>query len=147
MMIKNNALFENLERKFFDTGNITELKRTREHFQSSMTVLDKLKEDTFIVNGCVVKYFYDKDLVRDRVIRAKKLKKCVPKIIGVKDNFYAYEYVNGDLFSESVDTKTFSDFLRWSKDNLWSPKDKDITLECHDFYYAKTLKRYPLTYS
>ena len=143
-MIKNNILFENLERKFFDTGNITELNRTRDYFQSNMTVLDKLKEDTFIVNDSVVKYFYDKSLVRDRVIRAKKLNKCVPKVIGFKDNFYAYEFVDGDLFSETVNTKTFGDFLQWSKESLWNPTDKVITSECHNFYYEKTLKRIEL---
>jgi NDP-sugar pyrophosphorylase family protein len=143
-MVKKDFCFYNLKKEFFDTGNITELKATRDFFVSNMTVLDKLEEDTFILENCVVKFFHNKKIVKDRVIRAKKLTPCVPKILQVKDNFYAYEFIDGDLFSECVDTQTFFNFLQWSKDNLWKLTKKDIKKECHNFYYEKTLKRIKL---
>lgn len=140
-MLSSGIGFKNINREFFDTGNVSELLKTREKFKSDIIVLDKLKEDTFIINDIVVKFFYDSSVAEDRVERAKILEGCVPEILGYRNNFYSYKFVKGSLFAESTNTKDFIDFLKWSENNLWKISDINIREECKNFLINKTKSR------
>jgi hypothetical protein len=77
------------------------------------------------------------------VARALELKDVTPSIISSSKNFYKYEYAKGELLASCVNTNIFSDFLKWSKNNLWKSKgvDQDFKKICYDFYFDKTQKR------
>jgi choline kinase len=129
-----------------DMGNIDSLENTRNIMRSDdFHVLDKLAESIFKVDGSVIKFFYDKKILSDRVARVKFLNDCVPELTGVKENFYKYEYVKGDLFAKVANRTNFLKLIEWAKEKLWQPannidlvKFKEV---CQDFYINKTIKR------
>lgn len=145
-MIENDSVFKLIEfTSWFDIGNTTSLNHTRNSMKDRFDNLDKAGESVFLFDEYVIKFFYDKDLAEKRVRRAKILKGLVPEIEGVKDNFYRYNFVKGDVYSRVVTPTDFKDFLNWSKKNLWIKNkvvsEKDFKNKCKEFYYDKTLKR------
>ena len=99
-------------------------------------------ENIYILEDSVVKFFHDPETNRKRIQRSKVLKDLVPKIIGAKDNFFRYEYAEGDLFSKTVNPASMKKFLIWCQENMWSKTNqKNISDECDKFYFEKTEKR------
>lgn len=130
------------ENNWYDTGNTTELIRTKKSFKSNIEVLDKKDESIFFFDDFVVKFFYDKSINKNRVDRSFKLKNLVPDMVSYTDNFYKYKKAKGILFSKSVNRLKFHNFLNWSKDNLWKFKEDDkIKEKCFNFYIKKTEER------
>ena len=132
-------------KKWHDTGNVESLAKARQEIDDSFHILDKLEESIFLHDKHVVKFFHDKKMVEDRVKRGKILKGLVPKILKSKNNFYQYEHVKGDLYSDVANPKNFVKFLVWANDNLWKPvkevEQKEFKKICYDFYYTKTIER------
>ena len=130
------------QEQWFDIGNSSELNRTRNHYKSSIEVLDKKDESIFFFDDFVIKFFYDSKINNNRVIRANNLLGLVPKVVSHTENFYKYIKVEGELFSKSVNANKFISFLSWSKNNLWNSQlDKSIKEKCYDFYITKTKNR------
>ncbi|MDP1844439.1 MAG: hypothetical protein Q8K64_13560 [Sediminibacterium sp.] len=139
--------FEVFECKgWFDIGNVDKMNEAKLSLNSGeIHVLDKLGESIFKVNGSIVKFFYDEIICKNRILRNGYLKGIVPAIQSSSKNFYKYDYVKGDLFSNVANNSNFLDFLNWSKKNLWKETDT-VTKEkikelCLDFYFNKTEKR------
>tara|TARA_R110000764_G_scaffold59212_1_gene128058 strand:- start:295 stop:1824 length:1530 start_codon:yes stop_codon:yes gene_type:complete len=127
---------------WLDIGNTTELNKTREYFGSSIKVLDKDNESIYFFNNFVIKFFSDPIINRNRVERASMLKGLVPDIMANTPNFYKYKKAEGNLFAESVNEKTFKNFLEWTEKKLWDFKLTDnFNQKCFDFYVSKTNKR------
>ena len=127
---------------WLDVGNITTFKLSNEKLKSSYHVLHKMDESIYFFDKTVVKFFNDSKVNNNRVKRAKSLYPMVPKIISSSDNYYLYEKVEGELFSECVTIDTFRNFLDWAKTSLW--KDKKISnfnKLCEEFYINKTKSR------
>jgi hypothetical protein len=130
---------------WLDIGNTTELNKTRKHFNTDVEVLDKLNESIYFFEDYVIKFFSDKKTNLNRVKRASKLYPLVPKIIDHTNNFYKYEKAKGNLFSKSVNLKSFSSLLEWAKSLLWVSNSKDnFNIDCYKFYIEKTLNRIDL---
>ena len=128
--------------RWYDIGEPFSLARSRDEIKSTIDVLDKVQENIFIIGNSVIKFFYDKNLVSKRVERAEILSGLVPKVTGAGDNFFRYEFVDGRLFSKTVNPKSMLKFLNWAQDNLWTNnRGADIKNECHSFYLEKTQKR------
>lgn len=128
---------------WYDVGEPYSLARSRRHIQSSIDVLDKPRENVYILEDTVIKFFHNPELVSKRVARAKVLRGLVPKILGHKKNFFKYEYVEGNLFSSVVSPKSMKRLLSWTKKNMWS-RSPDGVLEEEDnrsFYLDKTKDR------
>lgn len=130
---------------WFDTGNIAALHYAREHIPDHFKHLDKVDESIFLFDNFVIKFFFDKKTVLDRVARAEILNGLVPDIEGYKGNFYRYRYVEGDLYSRVASPTDFLNFLGWAKRSLWKPVEETDNSEfkkiCRDFYESKTKKR------
>ncbi|MCD4706067.1 aminoglycoside phosphotransferase family protein, partial [bacterium] len=148
-VIKNNeSEFKFLKfNAWLDIGNIKALRYARENIKDSneLAVLDKNNESIFIFDNFVIKFFYNKRNIAERVKRAKILKGLTPEIEGIKENFYRYKYIKGDIYSRTVRPSNFLKFLNWTENNLWKKKDyiglDEFKNNCHDFYYEKTIKR------
>ena len=127
---------------WYDIGNIDALKRTRSKIRGTIHVLDKEDENIFVFDKFVIKFFHNKKICYDRVLRSKSLEGLVPKLLDSSENFYKYEYVNADLMCDVVNNQNFESLLNWAKDNLWVKKKqvnfKDNALS---FYKDKTLLR------
>lgn len=143
-MINDGISFKNIILKtWLDIGNTDKLKESRKLFKG-LNVLDKDTESIFICDNNVIKFFYDKKIVENRVKRGKNLYPLVPKINGSIGNFYSYEFVNGDLLSEVINPKKTKELIEWANNKLWvqiSEKNSDFYNRCYDFYFNKTQKR------
>jgi len=131
--------------KWHDIGNVESLNKARAEIDDSFRILDKSDESIFIFDKFVVKFFYDENMVVQRMARAKILHGLVPKIEGSAKNFFRYKYAKGHLYSKVATPIDFSHFLAWSKKNLWKPS-KEVSEDafknaCFDFYYTKTVER------
>jgi NDP-sugar pyrophosphorylase family protein len=127
---------------WYDIGNIDALKRTRSKIKATIQVLDKEDENIFIINDFVIKFFHNKKICYDRVLRSKSLNGLIPKLLDSTENFYKYEYVVADLLSDTVNRIKFSELLNWAKENLWvSKEEKNFFDGAISFYKDKTLIR------
>jgi choline kinase len=129
---------------WFDIGNTTELSKTKKAFYSSIEVLDKVDESIFFFDEFVIKFFSNSTINKNRVARAYNLGDLVPEIIDSTENFYKYKKAKGALFSKSVNSQTFSNFLEWAKSDLWKKQptlDDNFKEKCYDFYITKTKQR------
>jgi hypothetical protein len=128
--------------EWYDIGNIDSLKITREKHPASIHVLDKEDENIFVFDKFVIKFFANKKICYDRVLRVNSLGNLVPKLLGSTENFYKYEYVDGGLLSETINLGKFASLLNWSKENLWIQKeDSSYEHNALTFYKDKTLMR------
>lgn len=130
---------------WYDVGNTQGLMSARKRINDKFNILDKVDESIYIFNDFVIKFFNNTEINRKRAERAEYLKGLVPDIFGVKDNFYKYNFVKGDLFSEAARPDEFEKFLSWAQENLWlenkEVSDEEFLKICYDFYYNKTKKR------
>ena len=111
--------------------------------QNTKFDFSKKNEAIYIINGKVIKYFEDKNIVNQRFDKSKKVKNIFP-ILKKKNNFYYYNYIDGKtLYEVRNNTKIFPYFLKWAHNKLWikSIKDKQFQLNCRQFYKDKTNKR------
>jgi phosphoheptose isomerase/dTDP-glucose pyrophosphorylase len=131
---------------WFDTGNDVNYYFANKHF-SKLQLLAKPGESIYFEDGLVIKYFADKQIIKDRVDRANQLKGLVPEIKLACDNFYAYEYVDGVTLSRVQELEVFERFLNFCKDNLWKSVDIDDSARANfknalkTFYFDKTNDR------
>ncbi len=142
-----NNYFEIVSFKnWFDIGSIEGLVHAKKKLSTNkFHVLDKLAESIFQIDNHIIKFFNESKIAKNRVSRAKTLGKTVPKIISSKDNFYKYEYVDGELFSNIANRSNFLSLLDWAKNELWK-KVNYVSKEnfrnlCKKFYYDKTIER------
>ena len=127
---------------WYDIGNIDALKKTRSKIKGTIQVLDKEDENIFVLNDFVIKFFHNKKICYDRVLRSTSLGSLTPKLLDSTENFYKYEYVVADLLSDVVNRIKFSELLQWAKENLWvSKKQENFYDNALSFYKDKTLLR------
>lgn len=125
-----------------DIGNVDSLLKTKELLDNNFKILDKEDESIFIFDDSVIKFFHDKQVCRNRIIRAEHLKGIVPKILNFTDNFYKYEKVEGHTLSDVIDINKFIALLKYCSDNLWLEVKADNFLQtCKLFYREKTKER------
>lgn len=127
--------------EWYDIGNLKSLQIARDNIPDKFQILDKLDESIYMFDSFVIKYFYDKKICKQRVDRTKSLDGLVPKILKFSENFYKYEFVDGDELSHVVDVYSFKNLLTHSYKNMWSVEGPDIKENCLSFYKTKTLKR------
>ncbi|MBU3935618.1 hypothetical protein KJ909_02995 [Patescibacteria group bacterium] len=144
-LIKNNLpLKVHQFKNWYDVGKLDNFYKAQKNFKSKHLLLEKKDESIFFYKNFVIKFFFDSDIVRKRVKRAKLLKKIIPRIESHKTNFYRYRYAKGEVFSKIVNTKTIIELIKWAEIKLWTPPKKNITNfpnYCRDFYIRKTNKR------
>lgn len=141
---KNNYKIHKIV-KWHDIGNIDSLEIARAIFKdNNFHVLDKLAESIFKIDKNVIKFFSDSKTLNDRVKRVSYLNNTVPEMLAIKNNFYKYAYVDGELFSKVANRSNFIEIVKWAEKNLWLKVEVDLnsfTEKCHDFYILKTKKR------
>jgi len=131
-----------LDKSWLDIGNISSLNHARENISDKFHILDKDDESIFILNNSVIKFFYNKKMVSNRVDRLQYLKSIGPKMSGYTENFYKYEYIEGKEASYIIYTDEFKDLLENLK-NYWTliNDDQDFIEKTKKFYFTKTQER------
>lgn len=145
-MKQQNSNFEVMEfDDWQDVGNVAGLKVARENFTSKFNILEKYSESIFFLEDQVIKYYSNGDICKNRIARAAKLGSLVPIITGQTKHFYSYRFTEGLLLSNILNEELMSDFLEWSKKNLWQIVKKHSDTEfgnlCEEFYIQKTQNR------
>lgn len=144
---KNNKIQTKLINKWYDVGDIDDLRRARK----DLSDFDNLpKDDEFIYfnENKVIKFFVNKEISKKRVARTKILKGFVPNIDKSRDNFYSYKLIEGQLLSKKIDIDVkLNNFLNFCKKKFWKKitlnklEKKSFNEKCFNFYYNKTLDR------
>ena len=128
-----------------DVGSIDGLRKARMIFKSEIDVLEKSDEAIHFVNGSVIKFFSNPQIVSGRVERANSLKELTPSITAHSNHFYKYPFQDGTVMSKSRTERDFSELLQWSSSRLWIKNnelgDNDYSKLCHKFYFDKTILR------
>jgi len=134
--------------KWFDTGTIENLEKTRLAYikKNGPNILEKENESIWFVGKNVIKFSNDKDFIKNRICRVDQLRGYVPPISNYSENMYMYDYIEGEVLSEVINIKLFSDLLSkcklfWKFTKLNDIQKKDFEDSCLKFYKNKTLER------
>ena len=131
--------------RWCDIGNKASLDKARQEYGSSEDDLDKLGEAVYIFDEFVIKFFADEKITQNRFRRGQILEGFVPKVEGLRGNFYKYQFVSGGLYSHVVQPTDFKQFLEWAQNKFWRDEHeldkKDFSKICHSFYFDKTNTR------
>jgi len=150
MLNSNEKIYLKNFTQWYDVGKVDNLIKIKQHFKSKNIVLEKNDESIYFFSKFVIKFFTNPEIVQKRVKRAKLLKNLTPKIESYKNNFYRYKYVDGELLSDVINTKSIIELLKWAESKLWiKPKIniKNFSDYCSDFYFKKTQDRLKIFYS
>jgi dTDP-glucose pyrophosphorylase len=145
-LIKNKKIhFLNI-RQWFDIGNVDRLNEARVKAKdNSIHVLDKLDENIFKINKTIIKFFHNPTICENRIKRMSYIGHTLPTLLAYTKNFYKYEYVEGQLFSNLRDKKYINLLLDWGVENLWTSSliesKRSLYEICYEFYYKKTIER------
>lgn len=144
-MLKENE-FEHVEAdKWFDTGSVESLSFTQNEIKPKELneVLDKASEAIYFRDNEIIKFFADPEVNLNRVKRAKILEGVVPEVKGFTNNFYKYEFVEGELYSKKADSTNFLGFLNNYQKTIWVEQEnnEDLNALSKKFYYSKTVER------
>lgn len=144
-MIDNGAMFEPLfitTKSWLDIGNISSLNHARENISDKFHILDKNNESIFILNNHVIKFFHDKTVIKNRIDRLKYLKSIGPKLYGYTDNFYKYEYIEGNEASHLIERNQFKNLLD-KLNQYWTliETKPEFINKTKKFYIDKTKER------
>ena len=153
-MLKGDINFNSFKFTWYDTGNRMSLLTAKDKLRSEYqpNILEKDNEAIWFVNNKTIKFSTDKSFIKDRVNRVEYLGNYIPKVISSSDNFYAYDFLEGKVFSKKVTGKRFEYLLSWL-DGFWKPiqlthlEEKEFQHGCEVFYNNKTFKRLDLYYN
>ena len=147
LMVEKKASFKIIEfQKWLDVGSIKGLIQARSESNHELDTLEKIDEAIFRVGNRIIKYFANEQYCSSRVARATILQPSVPRILGTTNNYYAYEFVSGEVLSKCLNSKIFEGLLSWALQNFWSDQrnrmdDSLFNSTCLEFYLTKTRKR------
>ena len=139
---------------WFDTGTLKNYTETNKNLSGGEKKFDFSKGNEFIffVNGRVIKFFADAEVVRKRCERAKLLNGLCPEIESSRNNFYSYKKIDGQTLYVVLNNQIFMDFLNWAEMHLWKRQElgeegrKEFSAVCKKFYSDKTEKRLQMFY-
>jgi dTDP-glucose pyrophosphorylase len=107
----------------------------------------KSNEALYIINGRVIKFFVDDNVVERRVKKSKLNPLVFPKINNHEGQFYSYDFQPGETLYKINNHIIFQNFLDFLVKDLWQPKEIDarkMRIICNKFYRDKTLERLAL---
>lgn len=141
-MINSGNVEYEVMTQWLDVGNMESLKHAREQITDKFHILDKDEESIFLFDNFVIKFFNDKTVCQNRVKRANVLHGLVPEILSHSDNFYKYNFADGDLMSRKATPRSIEMLIDWGRRNLWKQvKLENFNTVCKNFYITKTVKR------
>ncbi len=151
--ILKRQTIQSLKFTWSDTGTLEGLAKTRKLYNNlnGINILEKENEAIWFLGNKVIKFSADSQFIKNRFIRAKKLKKFIPKVLCLKRNMYSYNKFDGKVLSKIITLPLFNNLLEtckvfWKKRNLTIKEKIIFNKNCHKFYYDKTLERVNLFY-
>ena len=138
----NNKRLSAVDMKWTDLGDIQNYHNAKKDEYDYN--FEKSDEFTFFVNKKVIKFFEDKQSVENRVKRSKIKQDVFPIVHHDNEQFFSYQFFDGETFYSCLTPELFKNLLTWLKKNLWDKKEVDKKIMkkmCQKFYYEKTISR------
>ncbi len=131
--------------KWFDTGNIQNYLNSKKRLEKKFNLI---KDGQFFYreNNLIIKYFENKNLIKNLIFRSNFIKNS-PKIRINCKNFLVYEFKKGKLLSETNSEIIFKKFLKfmnfyfWKKNSVYKNEQEKLNKYCKFFYENKTKER------
>ena len=133
---------------WYDVGTIDNYIKAKNLFKNSIVYSIPKTNGEFLykVKHNFIKLSSNKDFIKNRIKRTDDLGELVPTLNYSGENVYAYEWVDGDVFYDCNNIKTWKEFLSFANDNLWKEIRVDDGFDevCEEFYFNKTMSRLKL---
>lgn len=139
---KNYPSFKTKILKWFDTGNIDDLLKAREHFNDTPLSLYKNTGEIVYKTTRFLKFNSNKSIIKNKSNRADILKNLIPDKFKNTDYFISYEWAPGKTLYEYDNIDIYKNFLNTLISNIKSSKVKNDNFKLFDsFYKEKTNQR------
>ena len=136
---------EAIDFEWIDTGSDENYSHARAFYKDNFL----LKTDEFLYkeDNKIIKFFLEESKAIKRFERKKYIKEIIPEINISGKNFIWYNYIKGDLLSNTNEKIIFTNFLDFLQNKIWSKELKDkkkiLSLKNNSmsFYRDKTYER------
>ena len=110
--------------KWLDTGNLDDLKRTKEHFNDNPLSLYKVTDEITYKANKFIKFVPNKDINKNKSERAEALKDSIPSDFASTDNFISYNWEPGNTLYHYDSSYIYNKFLEKLRSNTSNLEDK-----------------------
>lgn len=137
------------ELKWFDTGNLDDIEKAKEHFNDNPLSLHKeIDEITYKIKNKFLKFNPDKNVTKNRTLRGNLMVNLIPTGFHGTNNFISYNWEEGITLYEYNSVNIYNKFLSfldnvinnsktWTNPNLIKPFYIDKTYSRIDLFIKK----------
>jgi NDP-sugar pyrophosphorylase family protein len=140
-----NKKLKCINSKWFDTGNLSGYTKAQKKLDKNKNIT-KQNEQIYFVKNLVIKYFEDKNKIKNLINKHSFYKHISPKIISYNKNYLIYKFLNAKKLSDIKSSKIFHNFLLFMEKNFWSFKMENFKYNLYKFYKEKTESRVKLLF-
>jgi len=140
----NYPTFKAKKLKWFDTGNLDDLSKTKEYLNDTPLSLQKDNyEITYKEGNTFIKFTPNSSVLNNRIIRANKLENKIPDNFQYTNNFISYKWQEGSTIYEIDIFEVYVKFLEQLKSNITNQSPNSVE-HIKKFYVDKTNERLKL---
>ena len=133
------------ELKWFDTGNLDDIEKTKEHFNDNPLSLHKeIDEITYKIGNKFLKFNSDKTITKNRTLRGDVMENLIPTGFYGTNNFISYNWEEGITLYEYNSVNIYKKFLSFLDNVIKNSKTWTNPDLIKPFYIDKTYSRLDL---
>lgn len=130
------------ELTWFDTGNLDDIQKAKEHFKDKpLSLFKDVDEVTYKVSDRFLKFSSNVEVNRNRYERGLILKDLIPNKLKHTDHFIVYDWQEGNTLYDINSLSLYQDFLQWYQNVIDSSKKYINPKLIEPFYVDKTNQR------
>lgn len=131
--------------KWFDTGNLDDIEKTKEHFNDNpMSLHKEIDEITYKIRNKFIKFNSDKNVTKNRILRGNILKNLIPSEFCGHNNFISYNWEDGITLYEYNSINIYNKFLIFFENVIKNSRTWFNPELIKSFYIDKTKSRVDL---
>lgn len=131
--------------KWFDTGNLDDLGKAKEHFKDNPLSLEKeIDEITYKIGNKFLKFNSDKTITKNRILRGNVMRNFIPTDFCGTENFISYNWEEGSTLYEYDSINIYNKFLQFLDNVIKNSKTWASPDLIKPFYVDKTYSRLDL---
>lgn len=133
------------ELKWFDTGNLDDIEKAKEHFNDNPLSLHKeIDEITYKIGNKFLKFNSDKTITKNRTLRGNVMVNLIPTGFYGTNNFISYNWEEGITLYEYNSVNIYNKFLSFLDNVIKNSKTWTNPDLIKPFYVDKTQSRLDL---
>jgi NDP-sugar pyrophosphorylase family protein/mannose-6-phosphate isomerase-like protein (cupin superfamily) len=131
--------------KWFDTGNLDDIEKAKEHFKDKPLSLHKeIDEITYKIANKFLKFNSDANIIKNRTLRANAMGNLIPTEFYGTTNFISYNWEEGITLYEYNSINIYNKFLSFLDNVIKNSKTWTNPDLIKPFYVDKTRSRIDL---